>query len=59
LLGLTGTFGTPLYTATSIAGVTAGDGVTGEEQAQSSTMMPCPMGLEAADRRDRRVALLP
>ncbi len=42
----------------SIAGVTAGDAVTGEVRALPTTMMPRPMGLEADRRCDRRVARL-
>ncbi len=56
MLGSTGTFGAPLYTATSIAGVTGEDVVTGAVRALPVTMRPCPMGLEASWRRDRRVA---
>jgi len=36
--------------------VTAGDAVTGKARALTTTMRPCPMGLEAAGRCDRRVA---
>lgn len=55
-LGLTGTFGAPLYTAMSIAGVTGEDVVTGAVRALQVTMRPCPMGLEASWRCGRRVA---
>jgi hypothetical protein len=42
----------------SIAGVTAGDGVTGTAHAQSSTMRLCPSGLVAVSRRGWRAAPL-
>jgi len=42
----------------SIAGVTAGDGVTGTVHAQSSTMRLCPSGLVAVSWRGWRAAPL-